>query len=97
MANGVTGIHRSVARVLRKRSDPHGKPIVDSSILKGVVIDSSGIVELWIKPDHPHCPSCLDDLINLRAEVNLQKGVRGCTIQVVGIPQSDRWTAAVNE
>ncbi|MBI87978.1 MAG: hypothetical protein CMB67_02975 [Euryarchaeota archaeon] len=97
MSNGVTGLQRSVARVLRKRSDPHGMPIVDSSILKGVEIGDSGIVELWIKPGNPHCPCCLDDLINLRGEVNQQKGVQGCHIQIVGIPQSERWTAAVNE
>ena len=60
MSESASPIHRAVARALRKRTDPHGKPIVDSSILKGVEIDESGIVELWIKPNHPHCPCCLD-------------------------------------
>tara|TARA_B100000959_G_scaffold90296_1_gene95972 strand:+ start:711 stop:1004 length:294 start_codon:yes stop_codon:yes gene_type:complete len=90
-------IHRVVARTLRKRNDPHGKPIVDPSILKGVEIDNSGIVELWIKPSNPHCPCCLDDLIDLRNLVKEQRGVLACHIEVVGIPQSERWTAAVNE
>ncbi len=90
-------IHRVVARTLRKRNDPHGKPIVDPSILKGVEIDNSGIVELWIKPSNPHCPCCLDDLIDLRNLLKEQRGVLACHIEVVGIPQSERWTAAVNE
>lgn len=90
-------IHRVVARTLRKRNDPHGKPIVDPSILKGVEIDNSGIVELWIKPSNPHCPCCLDDLIDLRNLVKEQRGILACHIEVVGIPQSERWTAAVNE
>ena len=90
-------VHRVVARTLRKRNDPHGKPIVDPSILKGVEIDNSGIVELWIKPSNPHCPCCLDDLIDLRNLVKEQRGVLACHIEVVGIPQSERWTAAVNE
>lgn len=90
-------VYRIVARTLRKRYDPHGKPIVDSSILRGVEIDNSGIVELWIKPNNPHCPCCLDDLIDLRSLLERQRGVLACHIEVVGIPQSDRWTAAINE
>jgi len=86
-----------LARVLRGRNEPHGKPITDDSIMKGVEVDDAGIVELWVKPPHPHCPCCLDDLIRLRNEVASQKGVLGCHIEVVGIPQAERWTAAVNE
>ncbi|MBR79344.1 MAG: hypothetical protein CMA88_00945 [Euryarchaeota archaeon] len=97
MKTGPSDAQRSVARVLRMRIEPHGKPITDPSILKGVEIDDSGIVELWIKPSHPHCPCCLDDLIDLRGVVVSQKGVLACHVEVVGVPQSERWTAAVNE
>jgi metal-sulfur cluster biosynthetic enzyme len=90
-------VHRTVARTLRKRDDPHGKSITDPSILKGVEIGDSGIVELWIRPSRPHCPCCLDDLIDLRGELKEQRGVLACHIEIVGIPQSDRWTAAINE
>ena len=93
----VSVTQRGLARLLRKRFTPHGKRLVDSTILKGVEIDDSGIVELWISPIHPYCPCCLDDLISLRSEVNRLKGVRACHIEVVGVPQSERWTAAVNE
>ncbi len=87
----------SLARILRTRFDPHGKPMTDPSILKGVKTDGSGIVEIWIRPSRPHCPCCLDDLINFRKEVHRQKGISACHIEVVEIPQSDRWTAAINE
>ena len=97
MGSGPSDAQRGVARVLRMRTEPHGKPITDPSILKGVEIDDSGIVELWIKPSHPHCPCCLDDLIDLRGVVVSQKGVLACHVEVVGVPQSERWTAAVNE
>jgi metal-sulfur cluster biosynthetic enzyme len=97
MSGGSGVVHRIVARILRKRNDPHGKLIVDPSILKGVEIDNSGIVELWIKPSNPHCPCCLDDLIDLRSLLKKQRGVLACHIEIVGIPQSDRWTAAINE
>ena len=86
-----------LARVLRDRNEPHGQPITDESILKGVEVDDAGIVELWVKPPHPHCPCCLDDLIILRNEITSQKGVLGCHVEVVGIPHAERWTAAVNE
>ena len=97
MSKSPSPIHRAVARALRKRIDPHGKPIVHSSILKGVEIDESGIVELWIRPHYPHCPCCLDDLIDLRSSLNDQRGVLACHIEIVGIPESERWTSAVNE
>ena len=90
-------IPRKVARTRRKRNDPHGKSITDPTILKGVEIDDAGIVELCIRPSNPHCPCCLDDLIDLRLELKKQKGVLACHIEIVGIPQSDRWTAAINE
>ena len=97
MSDGPSPIDRAVARALRTRIDPHGKPIVDPSILKGVEIDESGIVELWIRPNHPHCPCCLDDLIVLRSSLKDLRGVLACHIEIVGIPESERWTAAINE
>ncbi|MBT86159.1 MAG: hypothetical protein CMA62_01380, partial [Euryarchaeota archaeon] len=63
----------------------------------GVDVDESGIVQLWIQPMHPQCPCCIDDLISLRELIGGQSGVLACHIEVVGIPHSDRWTAAVNE
>ena len=97
MSDGPSPIDRAVARALRTRIDPHGKPIVDPSILKGVEIDESGIVELWIRPNHPHCPCCLDYMIDLRSSLKGQSGVLACHIEIVGIPDSERWTAAINE
>ena len=88
---------RRVARVLRERKEPHGKEMTDESILRGVDVNESGIVQLWIQPTHPHCPCCIDDLIALRELIGSQSGVLACHIEVVGIPHSDRWTAAVNE
>ena len=86
-----------LARVLSERKEPHGSLITDDSILKGVEVGESGIVELWVKPPHPHCPCCLGDLIDLRSEILQQKGVLACHLEVVGVPQSERWTSAVNE
>ena len=97
MSEASSAIHRTVARTLRKRKDPHGKSITDPAVLKGVEIDDAGIVELWIRPSNPPCPCCLDDLIDLRGVLKKQRGILACHIEVVGIQQSDRWTAAVNE
>jgi hypothetical protein len=92
-----TEAQRRLARILRHRREPHGKPIIDPSILKGVQVDDAGIVELWIRPTHAHCACCLDDLVDLRRVVKEQKSVLACHLEVVGVPQSERWTAAVNE
>ena len=37
-----------LARVLNDRKEPHGSLITDESILKGVEVNDSGIVELWV-------------------------------------------------
>ena len=49
------------------------------------------------RPTHPYCPCCVNDLIELRNEVKKTRGVLACHIEVVGIPQANRWTAAINE
>ena len=41
---------KRLARLLRGRTEPHGIEITDESILKGVEVDDSGIVQLWIQP-----------------------------------------------
>ena len=88
---------KRLARLLRGRTEPHGIEITDESILKGVEVDDSGIVQIWIQPTRAHCPCCINDLMELRSEINQQKGVLACHIEVVGVPQADRWTAAINE
>ncbi len=97
MSKSSTAVQRRLAKILRERKEPHGKSFKDKEILKGVEINEAGIAELWIKPTHPYCPCCINDLIELRAEVASAKGILACHIEVVGIPQAKRWTAAVNE
>ena len=88
---------KRLARLLRGRIEPHGMEMIDESILKGVQVDDAGIVQLWVQPTRAHCPCCINDLMELRSEINQQKGVLACHIEVVGVPQADRWTAAINE
>ena len=90
-------VKRRLARILRKWEEPHGKIMTDSKILKGVEVDVNGIVDHWITPINAHCPCCLENLIALREEITNQKGVLACHIEVVDIPQSERWTSAINE
>ena len=92
-----SAVERRLAKILRERKEPHGKLLRDKEILKGVEISEGGIVELWITPTHPYCPCCVNDLIELRNEVKKTKGILACHIEVVGIPQAKRWTAAINE
>ena len=73
------------------------KPITDDSIMKGVEVNDAGNIDLWIKPPHPHCPCCLDGLVNLRNEIGSHKEILACHIEIVEVPQKERWTAAVNE
>ena len=90
-------VERRLAKILRERKEPHGKLLKDKEILNGVEVSDGGIVEFWINPTHPYCPCCVNDLIELRNEVKKIRGVLACHIEVVGIPQENRWTAAINE
>ena len=97
MSQSSSAVERRLAKILRERKEPHGKLLKSEEILKGVEISEGGIVELWITPSHPYCPCCANDLIELRSEVKRIRGVLACHIEIVGIPQAKRWTAAINE
>ena len=97
MTRTKAAVQRKLARILRHRKDPHGMEITDEAIMKGVEVDDAGIVQLWVQPTRAHCPCCNNDLMELRSEIKKQRGVLACHIEVIGVPQADRWTAAINE
>ena len=97
MTRTKAAVQRKLARNLRHRKDPHGMELTDEAIMKGVEVDDAGIVQLWVQPTRAHCPCCINDLMELRSEIKKQRGVLACHIEVIGVPQADRWTAAINE
>ncbi|MFL2956299.1 MAG: hypothetical protein ACJZ39_02400 [Candidatus Thalassarchaeaceae archaeon] len=97
MTRTKAAVQRKLARILRHRKDPHGMEITDEAIMKGIEVDDAGIVQLWVQPTRAHCPCCINDLMELRSEIKKQRGVLACHIEVIGVPQADRWTAAINE
>lgn len=97
MTRTKASVQRKLARILRHRKDPHGMEITDEAIMKGIEVDDAGIVQLWVQPTRAHCPCCINDLMELRSEIKKQRGVLACHIEVIGVPQADRWTAAINE
>ncbi len=97
MTRTKAAVQRKLARILRHRKDPHGMELTDETIMKGVEVDDAGIVQLWVQPTRAHCPCCINDLMELRSEIKKQRGVLACHIEVIGVPQADRWTAAINE
>ncbi len=97
MTRTKAAVQRKLARILRHRKDPHGMELTDEAIMKGVEVDDAGIVQLWVQPTRAHCPCCINDLMELRSEIKKQRGVLACHIEVIGVPQADRWTAAINE
>jgi hypothetical protein len=49
-----------------------------------------------VKPNRPHCPCCLLDLDAFKQKLCQIKGVMFATINVVGVPASDRWNRTLN-
>jgi hypothetical protein len=97
MTRAKNNAQKRLAKILRNTKEYHGKSITDETILKGVEVSDAGNIDLWICPPHPHCPCCLDGLVSLRNEVSGHKDILACHIEIVGVPQTERWTAAVNE
>jgi hypothetical protein len=89
---------RQVVAVMGEWQEPHGSgPITDERFLKGIEITEQGSVKLWVEPARAHCPCCLLDLVDLRAALLKKRQIPEVHIEVVGVPDTHRWNAAVNE
>ena len=87
---------RSLARILKERTDPHGYSMNDEAIVRRLSISDEGGVKIWLKPKMPHCPCCLHDLLLLREEISNQRGVSSVEFEIVDIPGSEEWNAALS-
>ena len=97
-AKKIQAIQRRILRILNTWKDPHTDVVLaESPQIQGIEVAEDGSVQLAITPQRPHCPCCLDGLIDLRNEVNAHKNILACHIEIIGVPQSGRWTAAINE
>ena len=54
------------------------------------------IVNSQLHQTGPHCPCCLLDLESLLAEIKGIKGIGGVRLIVVDVPDSEKWTRALN-
>jgi hypothetical protein len=49
-----------------------------------------------LKPKMAHCPCCLHDLLLLKEEIGNQRGVSSVKFEIVDIPGSSEWNAALS-
>ena len=92
-----SAFERRVARALNGWSDPHEqRPYPELDAVQMLEIKEDGEIALTIKPLRPHCPCCLLDLDKFRTKLLDTKGVSFATLNVVGVPASDRWTRTLN-
>ncbi len=87
---------RSLARILKKRTDPHGYPMSDETIVQKLTITDNGAVKMWLKPKMAHCPCCLHDLFLLREEIGDQGGVSSVKFEIIDIPGAAEWNIALS-
>ncbi len=87
---------RSLARILKERTDPHGYPMNDEAIVRRLSISDEGGVKIWLKPKMAHCPCCLHDLLLLKEEIGNQRGVSSVIFEIVDIPGFEEWNAALS-
>ncbi len=97
MSRKHAALQRAVARLAADWRDPHDKVTwADRDIVQNIEVAEDGEVSITVKPNRPHCPCCLLDLDEFRQKLYKLKGVTFATLNVVGVPASDRWTRALN-
>jgi len=90
-------LQRRVARLAAEWVDPHDElPWAKRDIVQNIDVAEDGEVTITVQPSRPHCPCCLLDLDNFRVKLLGTKGVTFATLNVVGVPASDRWTRTLN-
>lgn len=98
MSRAQKAAQRQLLDVLSTWEDPHGGgTLAQTGILQAMHAEEDGSVRLRVTPSRPHCPCCLLDLIDLRASLNSKKKIVATTIEVVGVPDTHRWTSSINE
>ena len=97
MSRKHAALQRTVARLAADWRDPHDEVTWASrDIVQSIAVAEDGEVSITVKPSRPHCPCCLLDLDEFRQKLYQLKGVSFATINVVGVPASNRWNRALN-
>lgn len=90
-------LQRKVVRLAGDWRDPHDQDTWASrDIVQNIKVEEDGEVTVTVKPNRPHCPCCLIDLDLFKQKLSKIKGVSFATLNVVGVPASDRWNRTLN-
>ena len=97
MSKKLATLQRKIARLVADWQDPHDDlPWAKRDIVKNIVVSEDGEVTITLTPNRPHCPCCLLDLDKFRSKLLQTKGVTFATLDIVGVPASDRWSRTLN-
>ena len=90
-------LKRKVVRLAGDWRDPHDQDTwATRDIVQNIEVAEDGEVTITVKPNRPHCPCCLIDLDLFKQKLSKIKGVTFTTLNVVGVPASDRWNRTLN-
>lgn len=90
-------LKRKVVRLAGDWRDPHDQDTwATRDIVQNIEVEEDGEVTITVKPNRPHCPCCLIDLDLFKQKLSNIKGVTFTTLNVVGVPASDRWNRTLN-
>ena len=90
-------LKRKVVRLAGDWRDPHDQDTwATRDIVQNIEVEEDGEVTITVKPNRPHCPCCLIDLDLFKKKLSKIKGVTFTTLNVVGVPASDRWNRTLN-
>ena len=97
MSRKHAALKRKVVRLAGDWRDPHDQDTwATRDIVQNIEVAEDGEVTITVKPNRPHCPCCLIDLDLFKQKLCKIKGVTFATLNVVGVPASDRWNRTLN-
>ena len=90
-------LQRKVVRLAGDWRDPHDQDTwATRDIVQNIEVAEDGEVTITVKPNRPHCSFCLIDLDLFKQKLSKIKGVTFTTLNVVGVPASERWNRTLN-
>ena len=91
MSRRSAALRQRIERRLAGWTDPHGGP----PRIERIDLNDEGALHVTARPTRPHCPCCLYDLDAMQSALLGVRGVTSVRIDVIGVPEPERWNRAL--
>jgi len=92
----IVKVRTQIESILSKWKDSHEDKKLEQRLFQSLDINSNLEVLLRIKPRHSHCAETLLNLYDLKKHLENKTSAIKITFEIIGIPEANRWTNALN-